>query len=103
MKPTNQLSLLDGLHSAIMGESGHSKLKIFGAPISKEAEESIHRSRPKVKDIMSDGNWHTLEEMSNLCRISQASVSARIRELKHYGMEYDRQLLTKGTYKYRVI
>lgn len=39
------------------------KLKIFGAPISEAAEESIKESRPKVRDIMADFKWHTLKEL----------------------------------------
>jgi len=36
----------------------------------------------RVRDAMSDGEWHELSEIKNSCGGSDASVSARLRDLR---------------------
>jgi hypothetical protein len=56
--------------------------------------------------VLSDGNWHTLRELSQRTGHPEASVSARIRDLrkrKFGGNEVERENLGKGTWRYRLV
>jgi len=62
----------------------------------------------RVYEVMKDGNWHTLRQLSEKVRGSEASVSARIRDLrkeKFGGFEVERRrgLLNYSTHYYRLI
>lgn len=60
----------------------------------------------RVKQIMSDGQYRTLNELSKLANGPEASVSARLRDLrkdKFGGYTVERTRVTNGLYKYRVI
>ena len=58
-----------------------------------------------VREIMEDGDWHTLGEIATRIDAPESSVSARIRDLrklKHGGHIIDRQYVEKGLWKYRM-
>lgn len=62
----------------------------------------------RVYDIMSDGNWHRLAELAHRAQGSEASVSARIRDLrkeKFGGFQVDRKRhkTQKGVWLYRLV
>ncbi len=60
----------------------------------------------RVFAVMSDGNWHRLSELANRCNGSEASTSARIRDLrkdKFGGFQVDRKRHTKGLFLYRLV
>ena len=60
----------------------------------------------KVRKILQDKQWHTLEELARLSGGSLAGVSARIRDLrkaKFGGHHIDRQYVSHGIWKYRMV
>jgi len=59
-----------------------------------------------VKRVMGDGNWRTLGELEAITGHTQASVSARLRDLrkpKHGANTVERQYVTQGLWRYRVV
>ena len=60
----------------------------------------------RVHAVMSDGKWHRLSELTGRCGGSEASVSARIRDLrkeKFGGFEVERKCLDGGLWLYRLV
>lgn len=58
-----------------------------------------------VYRVMSDGKWRTLEEISMTLGFPQASVSARLRDLRkaRFGAhEVQRRRFTEGQWEYRL-
>jgi len=58
-----------------------------------------------VFHFMSDGEWHTLAEISQHTGHPEASVSARLRDLrspKLGGFKVDREFVRRGLWRYRV-
>ncbi len=54
-----------------------------GATFDEEKDgERLRRQLEAVKDVMSDGAWRTLAEISAATGAPEASASARIRDLK---------------------
>lgn len=59
----------------------------------------------RVRKFMSDGQYHTLREISEAAQGSEASVSARLRDLRRIrfgGHLVDRKRISGGLYAYRV-
>jgi hypothetical protein len=59
----------------------------------------------KVRDLMLDGQWRSLIEIAAATDAPQASISARLRDLrkvKFGSYTVERRLLTPGLYEYRV-
>ncbi len=59
----------------------------------------------RVRDVMFDGQWHTLDELVGRCGGSNASVSARIRDLrkKRFGSYIvERRRVHNGLWAYRL-
>lgn len=64
---------------------------------------SIQRER--IKDLMLDGNWRTLNQISDETGDPSPSVSAQLRHLRKPrfgGFRVDRRYLERGLYQYRV-
>lgn len=62
----------------------------------------------RVYDVMADGNWHRLSELANRAKGSEASVSARVRDLRKekfggFQVERKRHQTQKGIWLYRMI
>ena len=62
----------------------------------------------KVFRAMSDGNWHRLSELAYKCQGSEASVSARIRDLRKdkfgaFQVDRKRHEKVKGLFLYRLV
>lgn len=60
----------------------------------------------RVLGAMSDGGWHTLRELSDITGDPQASVSARLRDLRkpQFGAyTVDRCYLQRGLWAYRLV
>jgi len=60
----------------------------------------LHRQLARVKARMSDGCWHSLKDLAYDTGASEASVSARIRDLrkqKFGGYTVERQRLKDGS------
>jgi hypothetical protein len=59
----------------------------------------------KVRQLMSDGEWRTLGEISAKAQGSEASVSARLREIRKNGRTVERRRKgdpRSGLFEYRV-
>lgn len=73
-------------------------------------EQRLTSLMERVYTFMADGEWRTLSEISRACRGSEASVSARLRDLRkekfadkypNHGVE--RARVSVGLYNYRVL
>jgi hypothetical protein len=66
----------------------------------------LNRQCQTVFDLMQDRQWRTLREISRACNEPEASVSARLRDLRktRFG-SYDvqRQHVAAGVWEYRVM
>lgn len=56
----------------------------------------------RVAEIMADGEWHRLAEISEKTRDPEASISARIRDLRAAGFNVEREYVENGLWKYRI-
>lgn len=60
----------------------------------------------RVHGLMRDGEWRTLRRIANGCGGSEASVSARLRDLRKpkYGSHVvERRRVSGGLYEYRLV
>lgn len=60
----------------------------------------------KVRAFMSDGQWHTLEQIQSICGGTEAAISARLRDLRKekYGSHnVERRHVNRGLFEYRVV
>lgn len=58
----------------------------------------LTRQLDRVRDFMADRRWHTLKEIGDALDAPQASVSARLRDLKA-----EHRYVGKGLWEYRVV
>ena len=59
----------------------------------------------RVRSIVLDGQWHTLPELHEATGFPEASISARLRDLrkkKFGGYEVERDYVGDGLWRYRV-
>ena len=59
-----------------------------------------------VKTFVLDGKWHTLAEISEATGAPEASVSARLRDLRrerHGGYTIQREYIAQGLHQYRLV
>lgn len=52
--------------------------------------------------LMQDGKWRTLSEIADATGHPEASVSARLRDLRKVGYTVDREYVSRGLWRYRV-
>jgi hypothetical protein len=60
----------------------------------------------RVKAVMSDGQWRSLAELSEATKSPEASVSARLRDLRkprHGCRIVERKRITRGLFHYRLL
>ena len=50
--------------------------------------------------VMKDGRWRTLCELAGLCDSPEASVSARLRDMRRLGWEVQRRYIERGQWTY---
>jgi hypothetical protein len=81
----------------------------FGGETFDEAKDGhrLRRQLDAVRTVMSDGEWRTLSRISAATGLGypEASVSARLRQLRHEGLTVERRRVatTAGTWEYRVV
>jgi hypothetical protein len=80
----------------------------FGGETFEEPRDGnrLRAQLGRVKRIMLDGNWHTLAELSIQTGDPQASISARIRDLrkqKFGGYLVEREYVSSGLWRYRLL
>ena len=80
--------------------------KFDGETVLPEDRGRLARQLEAVKALMCDGRWRTLAEIARECRAPEASVSARLRDLRKrkFGEFWvERRRLERGLHAYRVI
>lgn len=70
--------------------------------------DRLNRQQKAVYDVMKDGNWRTLRAISLLTHCPEASVSARLRDLRkpRFGgltIERKRHEIMPGVWMYRIV
>ena len=56
----------------------------------------------RVFEVMRDGQWHTLEQIAERTGDPEASVSARLRQFRGFGMVVEREFVLRGLWRYRM-
>lgn len=72
---------------------------------SERDYDRLNAQMRRVFDIVRDGHWHTLAEIAAATGDPEASVSARLRDLrkpKYGSREIERQFVEKGLWRYRM-
>lgn len=64
--------------------------------------ERLERQLDRVLECMADGQWRTLKEISAATGAPEASVSARLRDLRREGFTVDSEFVSRGLHRYRV-
>jgi len=64
----------------------------------KRDGQRLRTQLERVRDFMADRRWHTLKEIGTACEAPEASVSARLRDLKA-----EHRFVGKGIWEYRVL
>ncbi len=80
----------------------------FNGPEFDQARDGVRLSlqHERILDLMRDGHWRTLAEISDITGDPPASVSAQLRHLRkpRFGAHLvERQHVGRGLYRYRVI
>lgn len=73
---------------------------------SNRDRERLKAQLSRVRQVMSDYEWHTLSDLSVLTDDPEASVSARLRDLrkvKFGGYVIERQYVSAGLWEYRML
>ena len=68
--------------------------------------ERLSAQLDRVRDVMKDRQWRTLHEIAVIVKGSEASVSARLRDLRkaRFGNHVvEREYLGSGVWQYRVL
>jgi hypothetical protein len=72
---------------------------------SRDDEIRLNKQQARVWAVMKDESWHTLPELAERTGDPEASISARLRDLRKYkygGHELERDHLGSGLYRYRL-
>lgn len=66
--------------------------------------ERLNRQQRLVWDVMKDGGWRTLRAIGDLTDQPEASISARLRDFRKFGLTVDRKRVEgrNGLWEYRV-
>jgi len=67
--------------------------------------DRLHAQLSRVRDVMRDGQWRTLASISEVVGAPEASVSARLRDLRkarHGSHTVARRYVERGLWEYRV-
>lgn len=62
----------------------------------------LNAQQKRVWLAMRDGQWRTLADIAQLTQDPEASVSARLRDLRRFGFTVDREYIENGLWKYRL-
>lgn len=65
----------------------------------------LRRQLDGVRRLMRDGGWRSLRAIASALSFPEASVSARLRQLRHEGFDVQRRRVHvgSGTWEYRVV
>jgi len=73
--------------------------------VAERDGERLGRQLKAVKAALGDHRWHTLAELARLADASEASVSARLRDLRKPrfgGYVVEREYVAGGLHRYRL-
>ena len=77
-----------------------------GATFQTERDgERLRSQLQRVRDLMIDGQWRTLQQIARQVGGSEAGVSARLRDLRkprNGGYTVERKYIADGLYEYRL-
>jgi hypothetical protein len=86
--------------------STQQELRFNGADYDPERDNGrLGAQLKRVFDYVSDGHWHTLEDMANNTGDPAASISAQLRHLRkeRFGSwNVERRYINNGLYEYRL-
>ena len=66
-------------------------------------EKRLGAQLRSVISVMRTGNWLTLSAIAGLTDSPEASVSARLRDMRRLGWTVDRRHLSRGLWTYRAV
>lgn len=79
---------------------------LFDGPFLKDEDHSrLNKQLGRVRTLMLDGKWRSLQDIADATSDPPASVSARLRDLrksKFGGHEIERKSAGKGLFLYRM-
>jgi hypothetical protein len=97
-------------HAGYMGEATATNQPppaFDGATLEPERDGArLGQQLVAVSDLMRDGAWRTLAQISDATNCPEASVSARLRDLrkpKFGGFRVEREYVERGLFRYRVL
>jgi len=77
--------------------------KFHGPDVEKRDAQRLESLLGRVEKVMSSGEWLTLAQIALRSNGMEASVSARLRDLRHDGYTIDRKKTeTPGIFLYRM-
>jgi DNA-binding HxlR family transcriptional regulator len=76
---------------------------IDGATFNEKRDgKRLAKQQQTVRDLMLDGEWRTLGLIAQITGAPEASVSARLRDLRKCGYLVERKYIKRGLHQYRV-
>lgn len=57
----------------------------------------------RVFDAMRWGEWKTLSQIAHITHDPEASISARLRDLRRHGHKVERKYIERGLWSYRLL
>lgn len=115
MKLALDPNLKSAVRQLVMEEVVKAKAALPPFPLPNHDGETYERRKDKARlnaqtyrvwHLMSDQQWRTLREIARATGDPEASVSARLRDLrkeKFGGFDVQRQRRTEGTFEYRMM
>ena len=88
------------------GNATARQISFLDGPLESGDQERLRTLLERVRRLMGDGRWRTLSEISQSCGGTEASVSARIRDLRksrNGSHLVERRNMGRGLYEYRVV
>ena len=74
--------------------------------VAERDGERLGRQVRRIRELMLDGGWWTLSLLAEHAECSEASASARIRDLRKVrfgGYTIDRRYVRRGLYEYQLV
>jgi len=84
--------------------TAQAEFRFAGPELEPHDRARLGRQLLLVKGLMGDGKWRTLSEIEALTGAPQASISARLRDIRRMGLRVERKRAgpERGTWLYRV-
>lgn len=77
---------------------------VFGGSTYEPSRDfdRLSRQAQRVAQFMERGNWVTLSEIAEATGDPEASVSARLRDMRKIGLTVEREYVSQGLWRYRL-